>query len=227
MSTQSRNACRRKCKPEFGGKRGRGENFLRRQLCIYRGEGGSSANTPRFDRCEVSGGRVSTPTFRGWRFFTEFLRFSWNWIVGVNPLPRGVSVGEFRKTYHPRNVDVYEICVMSFQEHRTHEDLESWTCEASKSRTCEDLESWTCEASKSRTCEDLESWTCEASKSRTCNDLESRTCEAPKSRTREDSTPWTCEIMKSGVCEIQESVGGQVRKSRRAEIFWTGRFTNQ
>jgi hypothetical protein len=87
---------------------------------------------------------------------------------------------------------------MSFQEHRTHEDMESWTCEASKSRMCEDLESWTCEASKLRMRKDLESWTCEASKSRTCDDLESRTCEAPKSRIREDPTPWTCEIMKFG-----------------------------
>jgi hypothetical protein len=34
-------------------------------------------------------------------------------------------VGEFRKICHPRNVEVYEIRVMSFQKHRTHEDLES------------------------------------------------------------------------------------------------------
>jgi hypothetical protein len=58
-------------------------------------------------------------------FFTEILRFSWNWIVGVNPLPREASVGEFRKTCHPRNVEAYEIRVMSFQGHRTHEDQES------------------------------------------------------------------------------------------------------
>jgi hypothetical protein len=58
-------------------------------------------------------------------FFTEILRLSWNRIVGVNPLPRGASVGEFRKTCHPRNVEIYEIRVMGFQEHRTHEDLES------------------------------------------------------------------------------------------------------
>jgi hypothetical protein len=46
--------------------------------------------------------------------FTEILRFSWNQIVGVNPLPRGASVGEFRKTCHPRNVEFYEILEMSF-----------------------------------------------------------------------------------------------------------------
>jgi hypothetical protein len=58
-------------------------------------------------------------------FFTEILRFSWNRIVGVNPLPRGASVGEFRKTCHPRNVKVNEICETSFQEYRTCEGLES------------------------------------------------------------------------------------------------------
>jgi hypothetical protein len=189
--------------------------------------GVSSANTPQFDRCEISGGRVSPPTFRGWRFFTEILRFSWNRIVGVNPLPRGASVGEFMKTCHPRNVEVHEIREMSFQEHRIREDLESWTCEAVKSRTCEDLESWTCEALKSRTCEDLESRTCETLKSRTREDLESRTCEASKSWIHEDSNSWTCKITKSEVRKIRESAGGQIRESRRMKISWTGRFTYQ
>jgi hypothetical protein len=115
------------------------------------------------------------------------------------PIP---FVGEFRKTCHPRNVEVYEICEMSFQEHRIREDLESRTREAPKSRTCEDLESRTCEASKSRTREDLES----------------RTCEASKSRIREDPKSRTCKITKSGVCEIRESTRGQVQKSWRAKI---------
>jgi hypothetical protein len=79
-------------------------------------------------------------------FFTKILRFSWNRIVGVNPLPRGASVGEFRKTCHPRNVESYEIREMSFQESWTCEDLESWTCEAPKSQTYEDPKPWTCEA---------------------------------------------------------------------------------
>jgi hypothetical protein len=58
-------------------------------------------------------------------FFTEILRFSWNRIVRVNPLPRGDSVGEFRKTCHPRNIEVNEVCEVSFQEQRTRDDLES------------------------------------------------------------------------------------------------------
>jgi hypothetical protein len=58
-------------------------------------------------------------------FFIEILRFSWYQIVGVNPLPRGASVGEFRKTCHPRNVEVNEVCEISFQEQRTRDDLES------------------------------------------------------------------------------------------------------
>jgi hypothetical protein len=71
-------------------------------------------------------------------FFTEILRLSWNWIVGVNPLPRGASVGEFRKTCHPRNVEVHEIREMCFQEQKIHGDPESRICKASKSRTRED-----------------------------------------------------------------------------------------
>jgi hypothetical protein len=57
--------------------------------------------------------------------FIEILRFSWNRIVGVNPLPLGASVGEFRKTRHPQNVGHYKIREMSFQESWTCEDLES------------------------------------------------------------------------------------------------------
>jgi hypothetical protein len=71
-------------------------------------------------------------------FFMEILRLSWNQIVGVNPLPRGASVGEFRKTCHPRNVEVHEIREMCFQEQRIRGDPESRICEASKSRTRED-----------------------------------------------------------------------------------------
>jgi hypothetical protein len=68
-----------------------------------------------------------------------------------------VAVGEFRKTCHPRNVKVYEIREMSFQEHQIHEDLESRICEVLKSRMCRDLESRTCEALKSRIREDPKS----------------------------------------------------------------------
>jgi hypothetical protein len=106
-----------------------------------------------------------------------------------------LHVGEFMKICHPRNIEVYEIREMSFQEHRMCEGLESRTCEAPKSRACEGLESRTCEAPKSQTCEGLESLTCEAPNSRTCEGLESRTCEASKSRTRKDPKSWTCEIM--------------------------------
>jgi hypothetical protein len=73
-------------------------------------------------------------------FFTEIPKCSWNRIIGVNPLPRWASVGEFRKTRHPRNVEVNEICDGSFQGQITHEDLESGTHEVSKSRTRDGLE---------------------------------------------------------------------------------------
>jgi hypothetical protein len=74
-------------------------------------------------------------------FLTEILKCLWNRIVGVNPLPRGANVGEFRKTCHPQNVEVHEI----------REDLEYGTHEVSESRMHGGLESRTLEASESRT----------------------------------------------------------------------------
>jgi hypothetical protein len=32
----------------------------------------------------------------------------WKRIIGVNPLPRGASVGELIKTFHPRNIRIGE-----------------------------------------------------------------------------------------------------------------------
>jgi hypothetical protein len=52
-----------------------------------------------------------------------------------------MHVGEFSKTCHPRNIEVNEICDVSFQEQRTREDLESGTHEVSESRTRGGLES--------------------------------------------------------------------------------------
>jgi hypothetical protein len=41
--------------------------------------------------------------------FTEVQKFSWKWIVGVNPLPRGASVGELGKTLTPSKHRIIEI----------------------------------------------------------------------------------------------------------------------
>jgi hypothetical protein len=90
-------------------------------------------------------------------FFTEIPKCSWNRIIGVNPLPRWASVGEFRKTRHPRNVEVNEICDASFQGHRTHKDLESGIHEVSKSRVRGGLDSRTLKVSESRTRDGSES----------------------------------------------------------------------
>jgi hypothetical protein len=124
-------------------------------------------------------------------FFSEILKWSWNQIIRVNPLPRGASAGEFGKTCHPRNVEVNEICEVSFQEQGTREDLESETHEVLESRTRVDLESETHEVLESQTREDLESETHEVSESRMRDGLESWTCEASKSRIRKDSKSWT------------------------------------
>jgi hypothetical protein len=69
------------------------------------------------------------------------------------------SVGEFRKTRHPRNVEFNEVLEICFQGQGACDFQESWTCEASESRTRDFQESWACEVSESRTCDPRESQT--------------------------------------------------------------------
>jgi hypothetical protein len=42
-------------------------------------------------------------------FFTKVQKFSWKQIVGVNPLPRGASVGELGKSLKPSKRRIAEI----------------------------------------------------------------------------------------------------------------------
>jgi hypothetical protein len=71
-------------------------------------------------------------------FFTKFPKVSRNWIVGVNPLPRGASVGEFRKTRHPCNVKFDKVLETCFQGQETHDFREPGTCDAPNSQMYED-----------------------------------------------------------------------------------------
>jgi hypothetical protein len=86
-------------------------------LFIGAGEGGGQFQEPTSIRPlrDFRMTRVHSDVLRV-TFFTEILRFSWNRIVRVNLLPRGASVGEFRKICHPQNIEFYEIREMSFQE---------------------------------------------------------------------------------------------------------------
>jgi hypothetical protein len=70
---------------------------------IYRG-GGSFKNLPRFDRYEIHGGCVSTPTFRGWSFLPEFVGFRGNGSLESTRFPEGLVLGNSVKPCHPRNV---------------------------------------------------------------------------------------------------------------------------
>jgi hypothetical protein len=89
-----------KCNPKFGEKQGSGEKFLHWELSIYRGEG---ANLRIFlDSTVVKLLEDACPLRRSKGVvFTRIRKFSWNRIVGVNPLPQGASVGEFRKNLTP------------------------------------------------------------------------------------------------------------------------------
>jgi hypothetical protein len=120
------------------------------------GEGGSLKKSPWFDRCEFSGGRVSTPTFRGWRFSPEFESFRGNGSSESTRFPEGLVLRNLGENLTPTERQICQSLREStvyFRKIETCEDLEPWTCEDLEPWTCEDLESWTNEA--------LESWTCE------------------------------------------------------------------
>jgi hypothetical protein len=82
------------------------EKILRPRHTIYRGGGGTFKNLPRFNRCEIYGGRVSTPTFRGWRFLPEFVGFCGNGSSKLTRFPDGLVLGNSINPCHPRNVGV-------------------------------------------------------------------------------------------------------------------------
>jgi hypothetical protein len=82
------------------------KKFLRPRHIIYMGGGGTFKNLPRFNRCEIYGGRVSTPTFQGWRFLPEFIEFRGNGSSESTHFPEGLVLGNSIKPCHPRNVSV-------------------------------------------------------------------------------------------------------------------------
>jgi hypothetical protein len=128
----------------------------------------------------------------------------------------GVSVGEFRKTCHPRNVEVHEIREMCFQGQIICEDLESGTHEVSKSWTRGGLESWTLEASESRTRDGLESWTCEASMSRTRKGSKPWTCRATNFGNLWNSGVWWRTSL--GVTVREDFLNKEIRELRRSKV---------
>jgi hypothetical protein len=68
--------------------------------------GGSFKKSPRFDRCEFSGGHVSTPMFRGWHFLPKFESFHGNRSSESTRFPEGLVLGNSIKHLHPRNVEL-------------------------------------------------------------------------------------------------------------------------
>jgi hypothetical protein len=91
-------------------KRRHDEKFLRCKLSIYRGKGAVSRKRLDTTVAIFPGGRVSTLTFWGWRFFTGIR----DYIRGIGSsestrFPEGLVLGNWAKTLHPRNVGFAEI----------------------------------------------------------------------------------------------------------------------
>jgi hypothetical protein len=142
---------------------------------------------------------VSTPTFRGWRFFTEFQSFSWNRIVGVNPLPRGASVGEFGKTLSPSKRRVWKI---SWNELSGWLNIvKIWNLELAKPRSRECAKIWNLEPAKPRSCESAKIWNLEPA----------------KPRNRESAKIWNLEPLKHWSHELEKIWN---RNLWNSEIYW-------
>jgi hypothetical protein len=90
-------------------------NFLRPRHTIYRGEGGRSKNPPRFNRCEIPEGRVSTPTFRGIHFLPKFESFRGIGSSESTHFLEELMLGNSGKTIHPQNVGFAGFHEISFQ----------------------------------------------------------------------------------------------------------------
>jgi hypothetical protein len=85
------------------------KNFLRPRHTIYRGGGGhfqERASIRLFRDLQRTRVHSNVPRVT---FFTRVRRFLWKRIVGVNPLPRGASVGELGKTLSPSKCRIAEI----------------------------------------------------------------------------------------------------------------------
>ena len=60
----------------------------------------------RDDRCAFQGGACTLRRSEGGVFYRNPESFSWKRIVGVNPLPRGASVGELGKNLSPSKLRI-------------------------------------------------------------------------------------------------------------------------
>jgi hypothetical protein len=95
----SRRTFTRGCWQKFRESKESVKKFYGANPSIYRGEGGSFKKPPRFDSCEFSGGRVSTPTFRGWRFLPKFKSFRGNGSSESTRFPEGLVLGNSVKPF--------------------------------------------------------------------------------------------------------------------------------
>jgi hypothetical protein len=114
MKTLSRSAYPRKHKLNFRSKRESGENFLQRQLSIYRGEGAVSGT--RLDPTVVRFPDNACPLRRSeGDVFHRISKFFVESDHRSQPAsPEGPLLGNSEKIYHPQNVGFDEIHEISF-----------------------------------------------------------------------------------------------------------------
>jgi hypothetical protein len=146
--------------------------------------------------------------------FTRIQEFSWNLIVGVNPLPQGASVGELGKTLTPSKRRLCRNSIDKFANHSRDENSSFVKVKHSWRDPDEFLSVFMFSSN-------VPKWWPNLAPSResaiyfriieTCEDLEIGTCEA----------------LETGTCEVLESRIHEDRELQRAVIFVNKRFENQ
>jgi hypothetical protein len=115
-NTLSRSVFLRKCKLKFGRKRESSENFLQRELSIYRGGWGAVSRT-RLDPTIARFPEDTCPRRRseGDVFLLKFKDFRGIGSSESTRFPERLVLGNSGKTCPPRNIESDEIHEMRFQ----------------------------------------------------------------------------------------------------------------
>jgi hypothetical protein len=128
-------------------------------------------------------------------FFTEIQRFSWNRIVGVNPLPRWARVGERRKTCHLETLSSTKFMKWVFRE---VEYMKIWNLAPAKPWSREHVKICNLKSAKLWSREPVKIWNHELAKPWSRESMKIRSHEPAKLWSHEPAKLWNRESVKFG-----------------------------
>jgi hypothetical protein len=201
-NTLPRSAYLRKYKLKFGRKWESDEKFLQRQLASIR-----PLRDIRRTRVHSDVPRVT--------FVTEFQKSSWNRIVGVNPLPWGASVGEFRKNLSPSKCRIWRDSWNEFSGWLNITKV--WNLEPAKLWSRESAKIWNLEPAKLWSRDLVKIWNLEPAKLWSHEPVKIWNLEPAKLWSHESAKIWNLEHAKPWSRESEKIWNWNLWKS---EIYW-------